>query len=429
MRFHGSAGGAQAHSRYIPAVADTRRPWRRIVGWAGAAAGLAVAAVALPLLLAAGWLRYEKHAWTRADPRAAGRLDGERPEGANETARRLTELVRPLGVELQVFRSSDPDLAPAIAFVEAERVAEGDRDDEAVATPALAELLARHDGALRAVEELLVASEPPAWPHDFRVAYDARPPPVLGLRTLSALLLSRAGERARAGDRPGTERALVASSRLDDGVRDRPEAITQLTGVALAVERAGVLRRLPSSPAGWTRHMGEHDFRSSFLANYAMEARVSMDYARRPAASYPTSLYARLSAADASRRMRRLAGGLRAVEPCRADAGALADAPAWNPEARRMLPYAAQRWGVVRHAELEEELTRVVMETRAQPPLVADVRASRVCGGLGWERTPDGAGGTVVAASGVALPPRTRGASWRYRVKAAPVVAPPSLSR
>ena len=231
----------------------------------------------------------------------------------------MTELARPLGVELQVFRSSDPELAPAIAFVEFERVADG--DDEVGATSVLHELLARHDGALRAVEELLVTSDPPAWPHDFRRAYDTRPPPVLGLRTMSALLLSRAGERARAGDRPGTERALLASSRLDDGVRERPEAIAQLAAVALAVERAGVLRRLAEPPPGWAERLGDHDFRASFLASHLMDARVAAEYARSQAHPFHTSLYARLSAADASRRLRRLADALSAVDPCRLDAG------------------------------------------------------------------------------------------------------------
>jgi hypothetical protein len=405
----------------------TRRRGRRLLGWAGAATVLGAATLALPHFFAAWWLRLEERAWARTDPRASELLERERPEGANETARRLTELARPLGVELLVFRSADTDLAPAIAFVEAERVAEGDGEEGT--TAALHELLARHDGTLRAVEELLVASEPPAWPHDFRRAYDTRPPPVLGLRTLSALLLARAGERARAGDRAGTNRALIASARLDDGVRDRPEAIAQVTAVALAIERAGVLRRLAEPPPGWAERLGDHDFRASFLATYLMDARVAAEYARSRTRPLHTSLYARFAAADASRRLRRLAGALSAVDPCRWDGEALVDTPSWNAEARRLLPHASQRWSAVRTAELEEELTRVVLETRAQPPLIADVRPSRVCGGLAWKRTPDGAGGTVVAASGVALPLRARGASWRYRLKPAPVVAPPSPSR
>lgn len=400
---------------------------RRLLLQAGGAIVLAAATLALPHLLTASWLRYEKHAWTRADPDAAARLEHERPTGANRTALRLTELARPLGVELQVFRSADPELAPATAFVEIERVAEG--DGEVGATSVLHELLARHDGGLGAVEELLVTSDPPAWPHDFRRAYDTRPPPVLGLRTMSALLLSRAGERARAGDRTGTERALLASSRLDDGVRERPEAIAQLAAVALAVERAGVLRRLAEPPPGWAQRMGNHNFRASFPASYLMDAHVAAEYARRRAHPLHTSLYARLSAADASRRLRRLAGALSAVDPCRWDVDAPVDAPSWNAEARRLLPLAAQRWSAVRTAELEEELTRLVLETRAQPPPAADTRPSRVCGGLVWSRTPDGAGGTVVTASGVTLPLRPRGASWRYHVKSVAVVAPPSPTR
>jgi hypothetical protein len=410
---------------------------RRLFFWTGLAALLAAATLALPQAFAAWWLGREEGAWAREDPDAAERLERERPAGANETARRLTELARPLGIELQVLRSSDPEIAPAIAFVEAERVAEQDGDG---ATRALRERLALHDASLRAIEALLIASEPPAWPHDFRRAYDTTPPPVFGLRALNALLLAGAAQRGRAGDRAGGERALLASSRLDEGVSQRPEAIAQIAAAALTIERAGVLRRLADPPPGWAQRLGAHDFRRSFLASYGMDARVLTAHVRRreapvdgPVASRVRDAvrrllgtqYSRLAAADASRRLRGLAAALRSSDPCRVDAGALGGAPAWNAAARATLPYAAQRWSAVRDVELEEELTRVVLDTRAQPPPDPDVVPSYVCPGLVWTRSPDGAGGTMVTAGGVVLPPRTRGATWRYRLLRTDVAPPP----
>jgi hypothetical protein len=404
---------------------------RRLFSWAGLVALLAAATLALPLPFASWWLGHEEGAWTREDPDAAERLARERPADANATARRLTELARPLGIELQVLRSSDSELAPVIAFVEAERVAEADGDG---ALPALLERLALHDASLSAIEALLIASEPPAWPHDFRRAYDTTPPPVFGLRALNALLLARAAERARRGDRGGVARALLASSRLDEGVSQRPEALAQIAAAALAIERAGVLRRLADPPPGWSQRLGAHDFRRSFLASYWMEARALTAHARRreEPVGGPEAVrrlfgtqYARLTAADASRRMRGLAAELRSSDPCRVDAGALGGAPAWNAAARATLPYAAQRWSAVRDVELEEELTRVVLDTRAQPPPDPDAVPSHVCPGLVWTRSPDGAGGTLVTAGGVALPPRTRGATWRYRLRRTDVAPPP----
>ena len=197
--------------------------------------------------------------------------------------------------------------------------------------------------------------------------------------------------------------------------------------------------------------MGVHDFRRTFIATYQMEARLQADYMRSRSFSWRelwpdaktgppawadrlvTTPYAWWCAADSSRRLRRLASRLRETEPCRVDTAALHDAvrrdlPRANVVARSLLPQAAYRWTAVRDVELDEELTRVVLETRAQPPASADAVDSRVCGGLAWKRTPDETGGVEIKAEDVRLPARGGRSAWRYHVKP-PVVAPPSPTR
>lgn len=423
-----------------------RRGRRRALWWAGLTAAPLAATLVLPSLVSAWWLRHERRAWTRDDPRGADLLDREQPMGANETARRLAAIVRPLGIELDVFRSSDPELAPALAFVDAERHADGDAVPPAAA--AVRVLLDRSAEALAAAEGLLASSQPPAWPHDWRRLFDASPPPVLGLRALNALLLARASDRARAGDRAGAERALLASRRLGESVEERPETLAQIAAAALAGERAGVLRRLTDPSPEWAARMGARDYRGPFLSSYQAEARLGSEYARgrsfswrevwggaadvRPAVPLRaldrllTTPYVRFCAADSSRWLRHLAAELRRSEPCRVDTETLEAAVTpgrWNAPGRIALSSAAHRISLVRDLELEEELTRVVLETRAQRPQRADAVASRVCGGLDWTRTPDQAGGITVGPSGVRLPDRAGRSPWSYRL------APPPTER
>jgi hypothetical protein len=405
-----------------------------------AAGGLATVA----LLLAAPYgaaelrIRMERRAWSRDDPEGAAAIARQPTAPANGAARELVERSRPLGLDLRVLHVADEGLSAIAAAIESEGRRAGD-DDERTALPE------RYREALPAIEELLLAQEPPDWPRTVR-SFDPPLPPIVGLRALNALLLARALERDLAGDAAGADRALRASSRLEIGLRDRTERLSQLAAAGLARARAGVLRRLAHAPEVWSERLGAHDFRRSFASAYQTEARLQMEYVRRrrfewtgltggrpaglpswslPADRLVTTPFVRWCAADTSRRLRAMTSTLRAVEPCRADPVALEQTtmrgvPRWNALARATLAGAAGAWLSVAEVELQEELTRVVIETRSRRPPRPDTIASRVCGGLEWTRTPDASRAVTVAPRGVTLPARRGDFPWSYRV-AAPV--------
>jgi hypothetical protein len=444
MRTHGSAGGTGPHPRYSRAV--TRR-LRWAFWWTCLVTVLLLATLEVPYAVAAWWLRHEEGAWAREDARGARALGERRVLGANEAARRLADLAGPIGVELAGFRPSDAAFDPVIAFVQEERLAGA--DDDRPLPPAVTELLRRDQATLGRIEALLGGSAAPSWPSDPRGPLEGPLPPVPGLRVVNALLLARAVERDQSGDPDGADRALRASARLCDGVNDRPETVSQMSATLLASARAGVLRRLRHPPAGWVERMNVHDFRRPFLTSYQMSALQQMRFARQrsfvqrdlsPASGEPqpsglvlaadrqmTTPYWRCCAADYSRRLRALAAALRGAEPCRVDTVAIDAAaeravPRWSVVAGATLHSSARHYALVRDAELEEELTRVVLETRGLTPNRADAVASTICAGLVWTRSPDDAGGVAIEAAGVEVVPRVKGVAWRYHVR--PTVAP-----
>ncbi len=411
---------------------------RRILAWTVAAAASPAVVLGSVHLVAKAWLGVERKTWIRDEPAAAAVLARLRSADADATARHLIELARPLGIELGSFRSSEIDFGSVVAFVDGERRTLADAGDDAPAE--VDEHLRRVNGRLDPVEELLAASGPPAWPLHPR-AFDSNDPPILGLRDLNALLLARAVERSRAGDRSGTERALLSTVRLGDSLRERPEVLAQIGAIWIASARAGVLRRLAPPPGDGAGRLGTHDFRSSVLVSLQLEARLQLEHSRRqsfawlglgrtdenargilPAVDRLLSTpFARGCGADTSRRLRDLAARWRSTEPCRVETAAPSPVPEafrWNRIARFTVPAIAGAWRHVADVELEEELTRVVLETRAQPPDRRDTLASRVCSGLAWTRTPDANGAVTVAAEGVALPARRGGVPWSYRVAA-----------
>jgi hypothetical protein len=420
--------------------------------------GLLLLATMLCGAYAAAWwrLRSAERAWTRDFEPTAAVLARHPPAATNETARRLDDLVRPLGIVMTGAPSRNADLSAILTLVSKEEISM--EDDPAPLPPPVQEFLATHADQLASVEMLLLNSAPLVWPSDHRLGYAAPGPPLMALRQLNAVLLARARDRDRTAQPADVGKSIEASFRASDGLHDRPELVSQLIAGAMVRARSATMRHLTHSLPEWPQRRGAHDFRRSFAVAYQMEAHLQTGYGRglvsvqdlalnagepRPGGAWNTTVrlistpYTRLSAADYSQRLRGMALEFRAVDPCRSDVAAVnarltREIPRWNVLGRLALRSLPPTWTTVADVELNEELTGLVMQARSQPvPPTADAQASRVCKGLQWTRTPDGSGGLVIEARDASLPERTGGAPWRYHLRAssATAVAQPPRDR
>jgi hypothetical protein len=402
----------------------------------------------LVLMPIAGWygitwwqLRTETNTWTsELGPTGLAAAFPPRAE-ANLTTRRAQELVLPLGVDLFAKRKLTPEVQAVVAFVAAEERAV--EDDDRPVPAAVRAFLDAHSDRLVAVETLLAESDLPTWLSDPELYYQEPAPPAEGPRALWALLLAHARDQDQRGRPDAVRLALRAAGRLQAGLQQRTQTVFEILAASAATARSGVRRRLRTEvgdAAGTTVGL-----RAQYLASYAAEALVTTRYQQRHLVSLtditlaegaprPTGLragverlltapYLRWCAVDHSRHVRTLVRVLASGDPCHVDPTALdtesmSRVSRWSTLARILMKRAAARWSRVAEAELADELTGVVVDTRRRPPDAPDVIVSRVCGGLEWHRLPDGAGGVMVTASGAArLPKRTSDAPWRYQVR------------
>jgi hypothetical protein len=114
-----------------------------------------------------------------------------------------------------------------------------------------------------------------------------------------------------------------------------------------------------------------------------------------PAWNVMSRLFLELSLADYSWQMRRMAVEVRQQDPCSLDVEAFSRRteeaiPRWNVLARIAMPSFARSWASAGRAALGDELTRLVLQAKAQAraprtsaPLPASVPSS-ACAGLSW---------------------------------------------
>jgi len=272
------------------------------------------------------------------------------------------------------------------------------------------DFLSKNSGEIDAVEARILGPDPITWAIDIRKGADAPYPSLPGHRYLVSVLLARALEAARGGEGPAAERALEASWKLHSTLRERPELMSQLVSIAMTDLHNGVLRRVPTEPAEWAERLSRHDWRRAVLRSYQAEALQFTITAREgwtPAsggreASKPAEwawrlvsrLFLELSLANYSEQMNRMAVEVGLQDPCSLDAAALSRRteeaiPRWNILARIAMPSFARTWNSVGRAALGDELTRLVVQAKAQvPPAQASelprTVPSSACAGVTW---------------------------------------------
>lgn len=339
----------------------------------------------------------------------------------NSSARRLRELAVPLGI---TFPTPNVKAASSALAVQEELQAhvKGRLDGKQEPVPAaLQSFRERHAAELEALLQHLAGAEAPRWEQDTSRGFAAPFPSLQPLRQISQVLLLEALERPAEG-----ERGLTALWNLSASLRERPELISVLIGLALDSQMLALARRLESVPPALATKLGTLEYRSTLPRIWQNEAwmlwyysdrdgtlsALSGDDPQRGIAGRLTAplerRYLRLCAADDSRVLAALAVETRALEPCSPpdDAGVLGRLARWNVVGRIALPSLTKVWQSLLGAQLDVELTRKVLALRAQrgpdgawPESWSDTR-SEVCSTGSWSYTRNADDGISLAWSG-----------------------------
>ncbi len=409
---------------------------------------LAVAAVVALSLRASQKKRAAVRGWAESfEPMEA--LVARYPSTPNSSAaQELAALSAPLGISLDVppaegtpqdrthaararlrlVQEEANRFRPLVAFLAAEGSKANDERVDAPPAP-VAEFLSGHRTEIEAIEGNLLEKDAPSWACDIQKGADAPLPPLLGHRDLTNVLLVHGLESAHAGNDQAAHRALEASWKLNLGLRERPELISQLMAVSAAGSQSAVLRRIPAPLGEWQERLKTRDWRRSMLRSFQAEAWMferglqvepsSMNAGGALRTGFfgglgripgpLTKLWLELSLADYSDQMRRMAVDLRDQDPCAVDMGQFtrrleAEIPWWNVLSKIAMPNLARSWGNVGRALLDDELTGLVLRARTQmrsdpkaAPQTATIPSS-VCVGMSWMIKPQVNGDLEVGA-------------------------------
>jgi hypothetical protein len=182
--------------------------------------------------------------------------------------------------------------------------AEAERPEEAVQAPPVAveAWLAGHGSELDAIERALVEGPAPEWAMDTSLLFAAPVPNMAGHLQLHLALVARALARAASGDAAGAERAVLASWKLADPERRRPDVVSRsISWIATHLE-LGALRKFPADAAAWRGRIAGWDARESVRRSWELEAWTIWQAGRRLSESKPSGgLFADLVARPAER--------------------------------------------------------------------------------------------------------------------------------
>ncbi len=183
-----------------------------------------------------------EHAWSSSFGPIAS-LPASVHIAQNESAGRMPQWVAQLGGPAAIstfpFSSANTPAADVVTYVQT------------------------HQAALDQVADEIVRNPAPSWP----MSRDWRSPitDLIAAGGLERALLSGVFVRARAGDDAGAERLLLASWRINESLRDRPEVMAQLYAVAVYRTQCAALRMIGVDPAIWRKRLQEHDYRATML--------------------------------------------------------------------------------------------------------------------------------------------------------------------
>lgn len=230
---------------------------------------LFAAVLALPVVLYAR-VRIAERAWARSFgplEKLPDRFRGEK----NETTEMIPEWFSALG--MTVIR--DPPPAEMLTAVkEYGWQIKSDSWRPAAPEPAVERYVLSRAGALDSMATWIEGHPPPSWPvtlHPLGI-----PPNFLPLMQLQKILLAAALVRDWRGDHRGGERLLVASWKLNESLRKRPEWIAQFIAVEVLRMQDIVIRKMAVDPVVWRKRLTEHDYRASLATAHQAETYMTM---------------------------------------------------------------------------------------------------------------------------------------------------------
>ncbi|MFN7970824.1 MAG: hypothetical protein U0166_00480 [Acidobacteriota bacterium] len=317
------------------------------------------------------------------------------PHGPSEAALRIEKAASRLGIALapasdrsrpreeDVRRLDDLDVSSTVAR-------RFEKDDHGPLPGPLAGFLAEHASVLEEVRAAALAGDV-AWEQDVERLYAAPEPKSRGHRSLVALLVLAALDRASAGDGPGALGFIDAGHRINDAMRARPDLLS--LALATTAERMllGALRRIPAPPIEWIDRLAADDRQSLLVAleregwmltsvgtmGDASSLSVLRDGERDAVATTLLRLraplerpYLRLAGASSSDLVRQVAEGIARAQLCDFDAVRLhalvpADLPAWNVLGDVAVPGIGRLVPLVGRAALDRELTALALRVAA----------------------------------------------------------------
>jgi len=394
-------------------------------------------------------LRVEERAWAAAGlPFDALR---QRWPAADHSAgaRTLDELARPLGVRL-IPGAGDEGQNESGPLFTALNKAMGDLATQDGACdqlpPEAVRFLDAHRAEVSAVAAHLRSGAGITWRIDLEAGYMAPVPALLAQRHLGTLLVAEALERSRRGDAAGADQMLEAAGQQADALDGRPDLISGLIAVSLFGLQEAALRCLPEPSPAWEARLEQRLQRSPLVDRLRAEAYGALSLVRQnrgvadlddfgtfdraPGARVfrlLTAPYVRLCVAGMSRHTRRARELGMATDRCRisseqTEQAVVGGIPRWDFLSRVAVPGLARASWTGTAADLETEMTRLVLQTRrragtgAPAPGAPTGVPSTACTGVTWRQDGLPGGRWIVHAvpPPAAIPWHAGKKAWEY---------------
>jgi hypothetical protein len=274
-----------------------------------------------------------------------------------------------------------------------------DATEPALPSAELSAWLAKYRDEVLALVEVARGGRPIAFETSW-ASFDPPMPGLSGLQSSASVAVVLALESDRAGDAATARDAIEASWRIGGAARERGDLVGQFLAFGIDGRTLRALRRMEHPPPGWPDRLSDPDHRRGFLRSLQGEAWLDLSRARR-IRSFDQGPVLRLMACDNAEALRVMVEELSHGDPCRMDVDAIESKVEGslfrgNVLARSALPSHVRGWISAVEADLEVELTRMVLEARAGrnrdgswPATPGEVE-SKVCPGSSWRSVADG---------------------------------------